>query len=253
MEPASALRASKCCKSFGEPTGTREEVDNGYDGPQGLRPDFRRARGGQTHPAGGICCGRDRESVNRVRSCRPRRQPMDEAGPASRGEPRSLLLIAGTSREIHFWRHSSGSVKGAADAGHSRSSDSLPDDGRDWKQGHCTGTAPSPCPARAWHQVSPARSKSPRNAGSGVSPVSCRLLHSRVLLAPPCRVSVRNHPDHPRGVLAGEVSCQHGAGRAQSTRFARRGLAGRNRLGMRFAQAGTGRDRVEAGAMAARR
>ena len=37
MEPASALRTSECGKSFGEPARTREEIDNGYDAPHGLR------------------------------------------------------------------------------------------------------------------------------------------------------------------------------------------------------------------------
>ena len=95
-----------------QPTRTREEIDNGYDAPHGLRRVFRRARGVRTHPAGGMCGGRHRKSVNRIGSCGPGRQPKDEADSAWWGELRSLsLIMAGTSREIHGWRYPSESVK----------------------------------------------------------------------------------------------------------------------------------------------
>ena len=68
MEPASALRTSECGKSLGEPTRTREEIDNGYDAPHGVRLELRRPRGLLTGPAGRIRVGRNRESGNRIRS-----------------------------------------------------------------------------------------------------------------------------------------------------------------------------------------
>ena len=141
----------------------------------------------------------------------------------------------------------------AACLDYSGQSDPFTHDGGNRKQKHCTRTRPPPGSPRTRSQIPPARPQAPRHPRSGVSPIPSRVLRARLLLAPTCRVPVRDHANHPRGVLACQIPCQRGTGPTQPTRPVRSRLASRDRLGMSIAQAAPPRNRPEAGPVAARK
>ncbi len=136
-----------------------------------------------------------------------------------------------------------GPLRGAPgndDGGHRGSRDSFAHDGGDRKQEHSARTRPAsshPCPRSS---IPSARPQTSGDTGPRVSSIPCRVPRARLLLAPALRLPVRDDTEHAPGILEGQVQCEYRAGPTKPPRPAPGGLASRDRLGMRPAQAGRG-------------
>ena len=92
--------------------------------------------------------------------------------------------------------------------------------------------------------------ESPRKARSYPASPRCRLLCSRLFLAPPCRVPLCNHASHQAQPLGGQVQEQRRAGLPFEEPTSRCRLASRYRVGVRPPQGQACGDGPRFGAMA---
>ncbi len=112
-----------------------------------------------------------------------------------------------------------------------------PDDVRHPRQGHVAGTQGPPIPSCQRLPIPPAFAKAPGTPRSGTDEARCRDLRSRLLLAPACRVPIRDAAGLECAVLAHQVRAKRCSRPSQGQGTRATGVACLRGLGMQDGRA----------------